>query len=61
MKKEFNNIKNKVDTENENARALNAEEAAQAVGGGESTFNPNYEFHLYTIETEEEMKRKFEK
>ena len=54
-----------VNAENENARALTAEEAAQATGGG-TDFPINQEpgdkeLHIYTIPSEDEMRKQFEK
>lgn len=64
MKEERNNIKNMINTENGDARALTAEEAAQATGGG-TDFPINQEpgdkeFHIYTIPSEDEMRKQFE-
>lgn len=54
-----------VNVENKNTRALTAEEAAQATGGG-TDFPINQkpgdkEFHIYTIPSEDEMRKQFEK
>ena len=65
MKEERSSLKNKVNTENENVRALTAEEAEQVTGSG-TDFPTNQkpgdkEFHLYTIPSEDEMRKQFKK
>ena len=53
---------NEVNVENENARTLTDEEAAQTAGGGTDPKTQHiYEFHIYTTPSNEEAKKNFEK